>query len=96
MALIFRWYFVHSFRLAQKGIPEGKVDYQIHCGPALGAFNQWVKGTRLEDWRNRHADEIGSLLMREAAVLLDQRFRQFRGRPASTQDPSRWSPAGSA
>jgi trans-AT polyketide synthase/acyltransferase/oxidoreductase domain-containing protein len=79
MALIFRWYFVHSNRLAQKGIADGKVDFQIHCGPALGAFNQWVKGTPLEDWRNRHADEIGERLMREAAVLLERRFREFRG-----------------
>jgi len=92
MALIFRWYFIHSNRLAQKGIPEGKVDYQIHCGPALGAFNQWVKGTRLEDWRNRHADEIGSLLMNEAAALLNQRFQQFQGRPGSVRSFSTWSP----
>jgi trans-AT polyketide synthase/acyltransferase/oxidoreductase domain-containing protein len=96
MALIFRWYFVHSSRLAHEGIPEGKVDFQIHCGPALGAFNQWVKGTRLEDWHNRHADEIGALLMREAAALLDQRYRQFQGRPAPAQEPSRWTPAGLA
>jgi trans-AT polyketide synthase/acyltransferase/oxidoreductase domain-containing protein len=79
MALIFRWYFVHSSRLARMGVPDGKVDYQIHCGPALGAFNQWVKGTRLEVWRNRHADEIGALLMVEAAALLNQRFRQLLG-----------------
>jgi trans-AT polyketide synthase/acyltransferase/oxidoreductase domain-containing protein len=79
MALVFRSYFVNSSRLAQKGVPEGKVDYQIHCGPALGAFNQWVKGTRLESWRNRHADEIGAILMNQAAELLDARYRQFRG-----------------
>jgi trans-AT polyketide synthase/acyltransferase/oxidoreductase domain-containing protein len=79
MALIFRWYFVHTNRLAQGGIADGKVDFQIHCGPALGAFNQWVKGTPLEDWRQRHADEIGVRLMRAAAELLEQRFREFRG-----------------
>jgi trans-AT polyketide synthase/acyltransferase/oxidoreductase domain-containing protein len=84
MALIFRWYFVHSNRLAQKGIADGKVDFQIHCGPALGSFNQWVKGTPLEDWRNRHADEIGERLMREAAALLERRFREFRGFPNSS------------
>ena len=48
MALIFRWYFVHTTRLAMKGSAEQQVDYQIHCGSALGAFNQWVKGTPLK------------------------------------------------
>jgi trans-AT polyketide synthase, acyltransferase and oxidoreductase domains len=75
MALIFRWYFVHSTRLAMGGIDEQKVDYQIHCGPALGAFNQWVKGTPLELWRNRKVAEIAEHLMGATARLLDERFR---------------------
>ncbi|MEE2577673.1 hypothetical protein QO176_33585, partial [Pseudomonas aeruginosa] len=45
MALIFKWYFRQSSASAIKGDPDAKVDFQIHCGPALGAFNQWVKGT---------------------------------------------------
>jgi trans-AT polyketide synthase/acyltransferase/oxidoreductase domain-containing protein len=79
LALIFRWYFVHTNRLALQGIADQKVDFQIHCGPAMGAFNQWVKGTRYEDWRNRHVDEIAELLMNGAASLLRERFRQFQG-----------------
>src|SRR5258708_37425000 len=63
IALVFRWYFIHTNRLALRGDPAEKVDYQIHCGPALGAFNQWVKGTDLENWRNRHVDDIGRRLM---------------------------------
>jgi len=44
------------------------VDYQVHTGPALGAFNQWVKGTSLEDWRKRQivalkAEEIAQLIV---------------------------------
>jgi trans-AT polyketide synthase/acyltransferase/oxidoreductase domain-containing protein len=58
MALIFRWYFGYSTQLALSGDSKRRVDYQIHCGPALGAFNQWVKGTELENWRNRHVDVI--------------------------------------
>jgi trans-AT polyketide synthase/acyltransferase/oxidoreductase domain-containing protein len=77
MALIFRWYFVHSHRLAFKGDPDNKVDYQIHCGPALGSFNQWVKGTPQEHWQNRHVDEIADMLMRGAADLLNLRFREM-------------------
>lgn len=74
MALIFRWYFGHANRLALQGDADHKVDFQIHCGPALGGFNQWVKGTPLENWRRRHADEIGLKLMDDTARLLMRRF----------------------
>ena len=77
MALIFRWYFIHSSRLALQGSSEQTVDYQIHCGPALGAFNQWVKGTALENWRNRHVDVIAEKIMHETAELLTRRFCQW-------------------
>ncbi|MEK8020226.1 MAG: hypothetical protein VSS75_025420, partial [Candidatus Parabeggiatoa sp.] len=77
MALIFRRYFTHTMRLALEGNIEQKVDYQIHCGPAMGAFNQWVKGTALENWRNRHVDEIAEKLMQETAALLNQRFHEL-------------------
>jgi len=77
MALIFRWYFGNSTQLALKGIEDGIVDYQVHCGPALGAFNQWVKGTDLENWANRHVDEIGIKLMEETALLLNQRIQEI-------------------
>jgi trans-AT polyketide synthase/acyltransferase/oxidoreductase domain-containing protein len=79
MVLIFKWYFGYSTHLALSGNQEHKVDYQIHCGPALGSFNQWVKGTPLEDWRNRHVDEIGVKLMVETAELLNQRFLALQG-----------------
>lgn len=78
MALIFRWYFGYSARLALNGDPEHKVDYQVHCGPALGAFNQWIKGTHLENWRNRHVDEIAEKLMAATAELLNSRFLSFK------------------
>ena len=73
MAMIFRWYFVHTTRLAMQGISEQQVDYQIHCGSALGAFNQWVKGTSLENWHNRHVDEIAKKLMVGTADYLAKR-----------------------
>ena len=77
MALIFRWYFVHTTRLALKGNLEQKTDYQVHCGSALGAFNQWVKGTPLEKWQNRHVDEIGKKMMQAAAEILTRRLAQL-------------------
>lgn len=70
MALVFKWYFAHTGRAAIEGIPEERVNYQIHCGPAMGAFNQFFRGTELEDWRNRHVDVIAERLMEGAADVL--------------------------
>ena len=36
-----------SSRWAHAGEPTRAVDYQIWCGPAMGAFNDWVRGTYL-------------------------------------------------
>jgi trans-AT polyketide synthase/acyltransferase/oxidoreductase domain-containing protein len=77
MALIFRWYFAHSTRLAMRGNTDQKVDYQIHCGPALGAFNQWVKGSEIEDWRKRHVADIGRRIMSGAASVLQERMTEL-------------------
>ncbi len=71
MAYIFRWYFAHAIQLAMQGNEEGKVDYQIFCGPSLGAFNQWVKGSDIEKWQNRHVDDIGKRLMEKTADYLN-------------------------
>ncbi|MCP1846016.1 trans-AT polyketide synthase/acyltransferase/oxidoreductase domain-containing protein [Bradyrhizobium sp. USDA 4524] len=80
MALIFKWYFIHSMRLALRGATEQSADFQIHCSPALGAFNQWVKGTHLESWRNRYVAEVAAVLMNEAAALLTHRLCNWVGR----------------
>lgn len=76
MALIFKWYFGHSTQMALKGCEDCKVDYQINCGPALGAFNQWIKGTEIENWRNRHVDEIGEKIMKETADYFNKRISE--------------------
>lgn len=75
MALVFKWYLNQAFQWALDGVESNKVDYHIQCGPAMGAFNQWVKGTSLEGWRNRHVDAIGTLLIEETAILLNQRIQ---------------------
>ncbi|MCP4134816.1 MAG: ACP S-malonyltransferase [bacterium] len=77
MALVFRWYFGYSTTIALSGKEESKVDFQVQCGPALGAFNQWVQGTELEDWRNRHVDEIALKLLEGTAEFLSKRFNEF-------------------
>lgn len=71
MSAIFKWYFGHSSRAAISGNETCKVDFQIHCSPAMGYFNELVKGTELESWKNRHVDQIAKLLMKDAATHLN-------------------------
>jgi trans-AT polyketide synthase/acyltransferase/oxidoreductase domain-containing protein len=87
MALIFRWYFVHTARLALEGVEDRKVDFQIHCGPALGAFNQWVRGTDLQCWENRRVADIAHRLMVGAAELLTARFNAMANGKAPIDSP---------
>ncbi|GAB7536571.1 ACP S-malonyltransferase [Burkholderia sp. 3C] len=78
MALIFKRYFKDATRWALAGDAAHKVDFQIHCGPALGAFNQWVGGTALDAWRERRVDVLAERLMDETATLLNRRFAAMR------------------
>ncbi|MFB7089596.1 enoyl-CoA hydratase/isomerase [Streptomyces sp. NPDC056296] len=87
MAHVFRWYFVHSTRLALRGA-EPRVDHQIHCGPALGAFNTWVRGTELEPWRGRRVDVIAERLLWETAALLSERLAAYGALAAGGTPPS--------
>jgi trans-AT polyketide synthase, acyltransferase and oxidoreductase domains len=79
MALMFRWYFVHTTRLALQGDQDRRVDFQVHCGPALGAFNQWAGSGRFSTWRGRHVHEIAEALMHAAAATMQQRLRELTG-----------------
>jgi trans-AT polyketide synthase, acyltransferase and oxidoreductase domains len=79
MALTFRAYFIHTMRFALQGTREQRVNYQIHVGPALGAFNQFVNGSELEDWRNRHVDAVGDRLMDACADYMSRRLHALSG-----------------
>jgi trans-AT polyketide synthase/acyltransferase/oxidoreductase domain-containing protein len=78
MALVFRWYFAYCTRIAMEGKGDDRVNYQIHTGPALGSFNQWVKGTALEPWTARHVDDIAVRIMDAAAAHLTRTFSRLR------------------
>lgn len=69
MALIFRWYLGNSNRWAREGMPEREQDYQIWCGPAIGAFNAWVDGTPLADPQSRTVEAIGLNLLAGAVRI---------------------------
>ena len=76
MALIFRWYIGNSSRWPILGNTERLMDYQIWCGPAMGAFNEWVKATFLEIPQNRSVRQIALNLMEGGAVIT--RAQQLR------------------
>ena len=69
MALIFRWYLGLSSRWSNHGEAGRETDYQIWCGPAMGAFNDWARGSYLEAPENRRVVEVAWHLMLGAAFL---------------------------
>ncbi|WP_030056099.1 MULTISPECIES: ACP S-malonyltransferase [Streptomyces] len=70
MAMVFRWYFARSIALAAQGRASERANFQIQCGPAMGAFNRVVAGTPLADWRERNVEKVAELLMNGAARYL--------------------------
>ncbi|MBD0405293.1 PfaD family polyunsaturated fatty acid/polyketide biosynthesis protein [Flammeovirga sp. EKP202] len=79
MALIFRWYLGLSSSWANRGVKGRELDYQIWCGPAMGAFNEWVKGTPLENWENRKAVDVAHALFNGAAYLYRLQYLEMHG-----------------
>jgi hypothetical protein len=69
MALVFRSYLGRASLWAKCGEPDRAIDYQIWCGPAMGAFNEWVKGSVLEPPENRKMVAIAMNLLYGAAVI---------------------------
>jgi hypothetical protein len=88
MAAVFKWYLHMSSRWAIEGDPTRQVDYQIWCGPAMAAFNQWVRGSFLEKPHERRVVEVAENLMHGAATLLRACFLSVQGvrLPAEAQD----------
>ncbi len=69
MALIFRWYLGLSSRWSVVGEAGREMDYQIWCGPAMGTFNEWVKGTYLAEMENRSVIDVIRHIFTGAAYL---------------------------
>ena len=79
MALVFRWYLGMSSQWANQGDPARTVDYQIWCGPAMAAFNDWVRGTFLEHPENRRVALVALNILYGAAVLTRARMASMQG-----------------
>ncbi|NMF65015.1 PfaD family polyunsaturated fatty acid/polyketide biosynthesis protein [Brasilonema octagenarum] len=69
MAAIFRWYLGLSSRWSSSGEKGREVDYQIWCGPAMGSFNDWVRGSYLAEPKNRRVVDVAHHIMTGAAYL---------------------------
>jgi PfaD family protein len=76
MALVFRWYLGQSSRWANAGVADRRLDYQVWCGPAMGAFNEWTRGSFLEQPKNRRVVTVALNLLYGAALW--QRFNLLR------------------
>ncbi len=79
MALVFRWYLGQSSRWANTGEPSRKIDYQVWCGPAMGAFNEWTRGSFLAEPQHRRVVTVGMNILHGAAVLLRAQCLRLQG-----------------
>lgn len=69
MALVFRSYLGQASTWANTGVADRRLDYQIWCGPAMGAFNEWAQGSFLEKIENRCIHTIAANFLFGAAVI---------------------------
>lgn len=69
MALVFRWYLGKASRWAIDGDSSRRVDFQIWCGPAMGAFNRWTAESFLAAPSERTVVQVALNLLEGAAVI---------------------------
>jgi len=69
MALVFRWYLGLSSYWAIRGDAERKLDAQIWCGPGIGSFNAWTRGSFLADPAERHVVTVAANILAGAAAI---------------------------
>ena len=88
MALVFRSYLGLSSRWAIDGVASRSSDFQIWCGPAMGAFNSWVQHSFLSDPAQRTVVQVARNLLEGATCITRaQQLRSFGAPvPASAFD----------
>lgn len=91
LALLLRSYLGQASRWANAGEPTRQMDYQVWCGPAMGAFNTWVKGSPLAPWENRTVAVIAHNLMAGAALHTRANYLRLAGVELDEQS-LRWQP----
>ncbi len=79
MALIFRWYLGLASRWSNSGEKGREMDYQIWCGPAMGSFNDWVRGTYMSAPENRHVVDAALQILTGAAYQHRLQLLKLKG-----------------
>ena len=94
MALIFRWYLGLSPVWANQGDASRRIDYQVWCGPAIGAFNEWARDSFLQDAGQRDVATVALNILFGAAVTLRANQMSMQGlRPDQGEALTRPLPA---
>lgn len=78
MALVFRWYLGQAAHWAKDGNAARKMDYQVWCGPAMGAFNEWSSGSFLEAPAQRKISTVALNILFGAAILSRASILRFQ------------------
>lgn len=96
MALVFRWYLGLSSRWSNSGEQGREMDYQIWCGPAMGAFNDWARGSYLFEPQNRRVVDVARHILTGCAYLYRLQSLKLQGllAPASLERYYPERPAG--
>lgn len=79
MALVFRWYLGQGAHWAKDGHDARRIDYQIWCGPAMGAFNEWAAGSFLENPARRTVATVARNILFGAAFLTRANILRYQG-----------------
>ncbi len=79
MALIFRWYLGLASRWSNSGEKGREMDYQIWCGPSMGSFNDWVRGTYLAEPENRRVVDLALQILTGAACQYRLQALKLKG-----------------
>ncbi len=85
MALVFRSYLGQATHWANDGDESRRMDFQIWCGPSMGAFNEWVRGSFLEQPHQRRVVCVNLNILFGAAVLI--RANTLRRQGVVISDP---------
>lgn len=81
MLLLFRSYLGKSSKWAINDDPARIKDFQIWCGPSMGAFNEWVKGSFLENPDNRQFATVAMNLLFGACIVIRRQMIVQGGSP---------------
>ena len=79
MSLLFRSYLGKSSKWAINGDTTRAKDFQIWCGPSMGAFNEWAKGSFLETPDNRQFETIAMNLLFGACIAMRRQMIVAQG-----------------